>query len=109
MERVTMKTQIIKWSRAGVATLALSLTLMAHAEDDAIKSVELRLEGQCDANNSRLWLVNNHATKTINATLRWSLANSKRVVTDQFQVTATARLEIGCAAKAEIVSATYAP
>jgi hypothetical protein len=104
-----MKTQIIKWVRAAVTALVLSLASTAHAEDDSVKSIELRLEGECDANNSRLWLVNNHATKAIVASLRWSLANSKRVASDQFQVAASARLEIGCAAKADIVSAVYAP
>ena len=85
----------------------MSLTASARAEEDASKSVELRLEGACDANNSRLWLVNNHATKSVVATLRWSLANSKRVVNDQFQVLPAARLEIGCAAKADIVKAVF--
>ena len=97
-----------KCSSVVIAAAFMLLAAAAHAEDDSIKSIELRLEGACDANNSRLWLVNNHATKTINATLRWSLANSKRVVTDQFQVVAAAKLEIGCAAKADIVVAVYA-
>jgi hypothetical protein len=89
------------------ATLMAFGAAVHAADDDSVKSVELRLEGACDANNSRLWLINNHPTKSIVATLRWSLANSKRVVTDQFQVVATAKLEIGCAAKADIVSAHY--
>jgi hypothetical protein len=87
--------------------MLMSLTTVVHAEEDASKSVELRLEGSCDANNSRLWLVNNHPTKSIVATLRWSLANSKRVVNDQFQVVPLAKLEIGCAAKADIVKAVF--
>jgi len=111
-----MTRRIIKWSNAAMATtwlslavsLSLSLAAPAYAEDDSVKSVELRLEGACDANNSKLWLINNHTTKTINATLRWSLANSKRVATDQFQVVPGAKVEIGCAAKADIVSAVYA-
>jgi len=102
-----MKMQIKKWSQ--VAAALMLLTAIAHAEDDPVKSVELRLEGECDPINRRLWLVNNHATKTVIATLRWSLANSKRVASDQFQVGAAARLEIGCAAKADIVSAVFAP
>ena len=87
--------------------MLMSLTTFVHAEEDASKSVELRLEGVCDANNSKLWLINNHPTKSIVATLRWSLANSKRVINDQFQVVATGRLEIGCAAKADIVKAIF--
>jgi hypothetical protein len=102
-----MKMQIIKWSYAMVTAALLSLASIAHAEDDAVKSVELRLEGACDANNSRLWLLNNHTTKVVIATLRWSLANSKRVASDQFQVAPSSRLEIGCAAKADVVSAVY--
>jgi hypothetical protein len=87
--------------------MLMSLTTVVHAEEDASKSVELRLEGSCDANNSRLWLINNSATKSVIATLRWSLANSKRVVNDQFQVMPSAKLEIGCAAKADIVKAVF--
>jgi hypothetical protein len=100
--------RITKWSSAVIAAALMSQGMIAHADDDSVKSVELRLEGSCDANNSRLWLVNNHATKSIVATLRWSLANSKRVVTDQFQVMPAAKLEVGCAAKADIVKAVYA-
>jgi hypothetical protein len=104
-----MKMQIKRWPPLIATAVLFSLMPLAHAEDDPVKSLELRLEGPCDPNNSRLWLVNNHATKTIIATLRWSLANSKRVASDQFQVSASARLEIGCAAKADIVSAVFAP
>jgi hypothetical protein len=96
----------IGWS-AAIAAMFMSLTTLVHAEEDASKSVELRLEGSCDANNSRLWVLNNHTTKSVIATLRWSLANSKRVVNDQFQVAPSARLEVGCAAKADIVKAVF--
>jgi hypothetical protein len=102
-----MMRRITKWSSATLAAVWVSLATIAHAEDDSNKSVELRLEGECDANNSRLWLLNNHASKSIVATLRWSLKNSKRVVNDQFQVAPGARLEIGCAANADIVAAVY--
>jgi hypothetical protein len=108
---MTRRTTI--WSSIAIAAFVFATSSLmapiAHAEDDSIKSIELRLEGACDANNSRLWIINNHATKTIIATLRWSLANSKRVVSDQFQVVPSAKLEIGCAAKADIVVAVYAP
>ena len=102
-----MTRRIIRFSSAVIAAILMSLTASVRAEEDASKSVELRLEGACDANNSRLWLVNNHTSKSVIATLRWSLANSKRVVNDQFQVLPAARLEIGCAAKADIVKAVF--
>jgi hypothetical protein len=79
------------------------------ADEDPVKSIELRLEGACDTNNKRLWLYNNHATKPIVATLRWNLFGSKRIINDSFRVVAAGRLEIGCAAQADIVSAVFAP
>jgi hypothetical protein len=78
------------------------------ADEDPAKSVELRLEGQCDPKNSRLWLVNSHGSKAIIATLRWNLSGSKRVITEQFQVAPGGKLEIGCAAQADIVVAAFA-
>ena len=90
------------------AIMLIALPVRA-ADEDAAKSVELRLEGQCDAKNSRLWLVNNHGSKPIIATLRWNLAGSKRVITEQFQVVPGGKLEIGCAAQADIVVAAFAP
>ena len=99
--------QITKWSSVAIAAAMLSLATLVHAEDDSVKSIELRLDGACDANNSRLWLINNHASKTIVATLRWSLANSKRVINDSVSIEPGKTREIGCAAKADIVSAVY--
>jgi hypothetical protein len=78
------------------------------ADEDPVKNLELKLEGECDKANSRLWVINNHASRTIIATLRWNLAGAKRIVTDQFQVLPAARLEIGCAAQADIVVARFA-
>jgi hypothetical protein len=91
----------------GVAVLLCAADVRAQ-EEDPLKSLELKLEGECDKANSRLWVVNNHATRTIIATLRWNLAGAKRIVTDQFQVVPSARLEIGCAAQADIVVARFA-
>jgi hypothetical protein len=109
MMRVSItKIRSATWSRAAIIALLMAMTTQAHAEDDSAKSVELRLEGACDANNSRLWVINNHATKAIVASLRWSLLNSKRVASDQFQVAPGSKLEVGCAAKADIVSVHYA-
>lgn len=92
------------------ALLSPGLTMRAQdvaASVDPVKSVELRLDGQCDEKNSRLWLANNHDSKTIIATLRWSLAGGKRVITDSFQVAPMARIEVGCAARAEVAEARF--
>ena len=96
------------------ATVAFAVLRMAApnaqgVEEDASKSVELRLEGDCDPKNKRLWLLNNHATRSIIATLRWNLAGSKRIITDQFQVTPSSKREIGCAAQADVVVAAFVP
>lgn len=100
---------------AGALSIGALLTpgLAMRAQDaaalaDPVKSVELRLDGQCDEKNSRLWLSNNHDSKTIIATLRWSLAGGKRVITDSFQVAPMARIEVGCAARAEVAEARFA-
>jgi len=98
--------QLLK--RTLLAGLCMAAGGALAAEEDALKSVELKLEGQCDKANSRLWVVNNHATRAIIATLRWNLAGAKRIVTDQFQVLPSASLEIGCAAQADIVVARFA-
>lgn len=88
--------------------LAPGLAVRAQdAVDDPVKSVELRLDGACDEKNSRLWLSNNHQTKSIVATLRWSLAGGKRVITESFQVAPAARREVGCAARAEVAEARF--
>jgi hypothetical protein len=88
---------------------ALLFACAAHAQEDPVKQLELRLDGQCDAANGRLWLVNNHASKAIIAQLSWSLANSKRVIKDQFQIAAQSKIEVGCAARAEITGAQFVP
>jgi hypothetical protein len=91
------------------AGVLLSSHFAVAADEDPVKAVELRLEGACDANNKRLWLHNNHPSRAIIATLRWNLFGSKRIINDQFRVVAAGRLEIGCAAQADIVSAVFAP
>jgi hypothetical protein len=92
--------------------IAMSAALFMHApharaEDDAAKNLTLILEGQCDPKNSRLFVESKHASKTIVATLRWNLSGSKRIATDQFQVGPGSRVEVGCAAQADIVSAKF--
>jgi hypothetical protein len=89
-----------------VAAVAFA-PLARGADEDPVKSLTLVLEGACDAKNSHLFVESKHATKTIVATLRWNLAGSKRVASDQCQVTPGSRVEIGCAAQADIVSAQF--
>jgi hypothetical protein len=91
----------------GVAVFLCATNARAQTEDP-LKNLELKLEGECDKANSRLWVINSHESRTIIATLRWNLAGAKRIVTDQFQVLPSARLEIGCAAQADIVVARFA-
>ena len=103
MERVNYKIFI-----SVVAAVWLACAPIARAADeDPTKSLTLILEGACDPKNSRLFVESKNTTRTIVATLRWSLAGSKRVASDQFQVAPSARVEIGCAAKADIVSAHF--
>jgi hypothetical protein len=91
-----------------VAAGWLALASMSYgAEEEAVKNLTLVLEGACDPKNSRLYVESKHATRTIVATLRWNLAGSKRVASDQFQVGPNTRVEIGCAAQADIVSAAF--
>ena len=98
----------------GAAAVAIAVLLVgpirpAHGDEDPSAFVSLKYEGECDKENRRLWLVNTHATKTILATVRWHLAKSTRVVSDQFQVAPQQTLEIGCAAQSDIASAQFSP
>ncbi len=104
MRRVACKTTSIL-----TAVWLASAPLAYGAEEEAAKSLSLVLEGSCDAKNSRLFVSNKHATKSVVATVRWNLSGSKRIATDQFQVGPGARVEVGCAAQADIVTAAYAP
>ena len=90
-----------------IALCGLFAAGVTPAQEDPVKSLELRLEGQCDEANGRLWLINNHASKSIIAQLQWSLANSKRVIKEQFQISAQSKVEIGCAARADIAGAQF--
>jgi hypothetical protein len=92
---------------AAAIAATCAIALPARADDDAVKNLTLILEGACDAKNSRLFVESKHATRTIVATLRWNLAGSKRIASDQFQIAPGARVEIGCAAQADIVSAQF--
>jgi len=69
--------------------------------------VSLKLEGTCDQNNTRLWLVNSHTFKTVMTTVRWKAYGGKDL-TEQFYPLPNSVREIGCAAEAEIVDAKFA-
>lgn len=90
-----------------VATVAT--TMAVHAAEDAPASnfVTLKLEGACDEQNTRLWLVNSHTYKTIATTVRWRAAGGKDL-SEQFFPAPNSIREIGCAAEAEILDAQYA-
>lgn len=68
--------------------------------------VSLKLEGSCDQNNTRLWLVNSHTFKTVMTTVRWKAAGGKDL-TEQFYPLPNSVREIGCAAEAEIIDAKF--
>jgi len=68
--------------------------------------VSLKLEGSCDTNNTRLWLVNSHTFKTVMTTVRWKAAGGKDL-TEQFYPLPNSVREIGCAAEAEIIDAKF--
>ena len=92
-----------------VATVATAATVAVHAAEEAAAStfVTLKLEGACDAQNTRLWLVNSHTFKTVVTTVRWRAAGGKDLQ-EQFFPQPNSVREIGCAAEAEILDAKFA-
>lgn len=90
----------------GVATVA-TIAVQAAEEAAASTYVTLKLDGACDAQNTRLWLVNAHTFKTIATTVRWKAAGGKDL-REQFFPGPNSVREIGCAAEAEILEATFA-
>lgn len=89
-----------------VATLGPA-TIRAMENAEARSFVRLKLEGACDARNTRLWLVNDHTFKTIATTVRWRAAGGKDL-SEEFFVSPQIVREIGCAAEAEILEAKFA-
>jgi hypothetical protein len=81
----------------------------AHADEDPLTFITMKYQGECDKENRRLWITNTHSTKSIIATIRWHLAKSTRVVSDQFHVAPAQTLELGCAAQSDIAAAQFAP
>jgi hypothetical protein len=92
---------------SAVATAATTMVVNAAGEAPAISFVTLKLEGACDAQNTRLWLVNSHTFKTVAATVRWRAAGGKDLKDQFFPGPNTVR-EIGCAAEGEILEAKFA-
>jgi hypothetical protein len=92
-----------------LATVAIVATVKVQAAQEAAAStyVTLKLEGACDAKNTRLWLVNSHTFKTIATTVRWRAAGGKDLQEEFFPGPNSVR-EIGCAAEAEILDAKFA-
>jgi hypothetical protein len=92
-----------------VATMATVAAVAALAAEEAAAStyVTLKLEGACDAQNTRLWLINSHSFKTIATTVRWRAAGGKDL-SEQFFPGPNSVREIGCAAEGEILDAAFA-
>jgi hypothetical protein len=91
----------------GVVATVATIAVQAAEEAAASSFVTLKLEGSCDAQNTRLWLVNSHTFKTIATTVRWRAAGGKDL-SEQFFPGPNSVREIGCAAEAEILDAKFA-
>ncbi len=101
-------TQIAAICASGAMAFVATTMVVQAAEDAPASSfVTLKLEGACDAQNTRLWLVNSHTFKTIATTVRWRAAGGKDL-SEQFFPAPNSIREIGCAAEAEILDAQYA-
>ena len=104
---------VVRRSMSIVST-ALALSMLAvgaasYAADEAAPStfVSLKFEGACDEQNNRLWLANTHTFKTVVAKVRWRAAGGKDLTEDFYPAPNSVR-EIGCAAEAEIIEASFA-
>lgn len=100
-------TQIAAICAFGVVATIAAIAVQAAEEAAASTFVTLKLEGSCDAQNTRLWLVNSHTYKTIATTVRWRAAGGKDL-REQFFPGPNSVREIGCAAEAEILDAKFA-
>jgi len=100
-------TQIAAICAFGVVATIATIAVQAAEEAAASTFVTLKLEGSCDAQNTRLWLVNSHTYKTIATTVRWKAAGGKDL-REQFFPGPNSVREIGCAAEAEILDAKFA-
>jgi hypothetical protein len=100
-------TQIAAIVAFGVVATISTIAVQAAEEAAANTFVTLKLEGSCDSQNTRLWLVNSHTFKTIATTVRWKAAGGKDL-SEQFFPGPNSVREIGCAAEAEILDAKFA-
>lgn len=104
-------TQIAAIFAFGVVATIATLVVQAAEEPPppapASTFVTLKLEGSCDSQNTRLWLVNSHTFKTIATTVRWRAAGGKNL-SEQFFPGPNSVREIGCASEAEILDAKFA-
>lgn len=95
------------------AGLFVASGLPAYGKDEATSGkpipADLRLieRGPCDARNRRLYLENQHSSRTFSVTVRWSAAGGKEL-TEKVLVGPNEMLELGCAASAKILEATPA-
>ena len=99
-------TQIAAIFAFGVVATVATVAVQAAEDAPASSFVTLKLEGSCDAQNTRLWLVNSHTFKTIATTVRWRAAGGKDL-SEQFFPGPNSVREIGCAAEAEILDAKF--
>lgn len=90
-----------------VASVATVMVVQAAEDAPASSFVTLKLEGACDAQNTRLWLINSHTFKTIATTVRWRAAGGKDL-SEEFYPGPNSVREIGCAAEGEILEAKFA-
>jgi hypothetical protein len=90
-----------------LAIVAAAIAVEAAEDAPASSFVTLKLEGACDAQNTRLWLINSHTFKTIATTVRWRAAGGKDL-REQFYPGPNSVREIGCAAEGEILDAQFA-
>jgi hypothetical protein len=90
-----------------VLIIAVPIHSQAAEEPAAGTFVSLKLEGDCDTQNKRLWVANTHTFKTIAVTVRWRAAGGK-ALTDQIFAGPNSVREIGCAAEAEILETKFA-
>ena len=101
-------TQIAAICASGAMAFVATTMVVQAAEDAPASSfVTLKLEGACDAQNTRLWLINAHTFKTIATTVRWRAAGGKDL-SEQFFPGPNSVREIGCAAEGEILDAKFA-
>ena len=79
----------------------------AQEEEVASNFASLTYGAECDAQNKRLLLANTHTYKSLQITVHWRAAGGKDLQ-EQFFPPPDSKLEIGCAAGAQIVEEKFA-